>query len=416
MGCLAYRPDRRDLDERGLPASGREPGQGVGISKVGLLTSFYPEMLGGAEASLGVLLDTFRERLLPHVLFTLGRYERGLEADAVSIRYLNRLPRKAKIAGLPMLDRVLASRLAPLLEQHEVAVLHVLDTYSLIGGVHGAIKLNVPTILTCQNNIGTPFEAFGARFPITTWLEWRERQVISAIKECSLIVAVSGFIARQLVDAGVPPERIETVYVPGIMTQFGTAERRDHSGPLRLLALGRLQYQKGFQVLLRALGELNVDGRQFEAKIAGRGPYLPTLQRITKEHDLEPKVQFVGQVPRKGIPSLLDWSDVVVLPTITPEPFPRAGVEAMSRGKPLIGTKVGGIPELISDGETGFLVRPGEPQEIAEKLRLLADKPTLAERQGQAALLRCHERYDANLIVDQLDRIYHRAAEMGRRA
>ncbi len=369
--------------------------------------------MGGAEASLLVLLEAFRRRKLEHTVFTMGRFGRRPDSDAVSIPLLNRLPHKAKLAGFPMLDRMLGSYLAPLLEQHDIELLHVQDTYSLGGGVGGARRSDVPTVLTCQNNVGTPFEMFGVRFPVATWLELRERQVIAAIKKCCLIVAVSHFIADQLLAVGVPAERIETLPIPGMMTEFSAPATHSTEGPLRLVALGRLQYQKGFQDFLLALGPLNGEGRKFEAKIAGRGPYLAALQRIVKEHNLNDKVQFVGQVPQEAVPSLIDWSNVVVFPTITPEPFGRAGAEAMSRGKPVIGTSVGAIPELITDGETGYLVRPHDVEAIAEKLRLFADKPALTTQMGNAALAKSRVRFDADKIVDRLCGVYEKAMEMG---
>lgn len=383
--------------------------------KIGLLTAFYPEMIGGAEASLEVLLDGYRRAGLPHVVFTLGKVDRPTASEVITIPYLRYLPRKVKVGGFPLLDDIVGRKLPPLIRRNQVNLLHVLDFYSVCGGVKAANSAGAPTVFTCQNDIGTPFEAFGARFPLNRWMSARERQVVGAIKQCSMTVAVSNFIAGQLAAAGIARQRITTVYVPGIINQWPNTPPHRRELPLRILAMGRLYYDKGFQVLLRAAGRLLAEGRNFQLAIAGRGPYAPTLVRLAAEAGLGEHCRFLGYVSRDGISSLVDWSDVVVVPTLTPEPFPRAGVEAMSRGKPLIGSRVGGIPELIADGQTGFLVAPDEPEEIAEKLRTLDDRPELMLQMGEQALSDSRKRFDGALIVNQLTDIYRSVADSAAR-
>lgn len=377
--------------------------------RVGILTAFYPQMIGGAEASLEVLLKAYDQAGVDHVLFTMNQRAGSDPAHVRSIPSLPRIPKQLIVGGFPLLDEMVGKRLPGLINESKVSLLHIVDFYSVCGGVLGASNAGVPALFTCQNDIGTPFEAFGARFPLNRWMRARERQAIAAIKKCSTTVAVSAFIAGQLTEAGVPPSRIKVVHVPGIMIEWPSYSPRADRTRLRILGLGRLYRDKGFQVLLRAAAQLHASGTKFELHLAGRGPYTRVLLRLAKDLGLDEEFQYLGQVPRPKIADLIDWSDVVVVPTITPEPFPRAGVEAMSRGKPLIGSRVGGIPELIGDGETGYLVSPGQPTELADKLRTLASDPDLLESMGRRALDGCRSRFDSKVIVRQLTEIYDRA-------
>ncbi len=374
--------------------------------KVGLLTSFYPELVGGAETSLEALLIGYRRARLEHVLFTLNATKGHEDADLVSVPILRHVPRKIKVAGLPTLDDILGKRLPYLMKRNGVDLLHVLDTYSLCGGVRAASAAGVPAVFTCQNNIGTPFEEFGTHFPLTAWFSARERQVIRAIGRCSKTIAVSDFIAGQLAAVGVSRSRITTVHTGGAMAEWPPAQAPKAHVPLRVFSLGRHYYHKGFQLLLLAAAQVVAAGCDIRVTIAGRGPYTRRLVQIVRRLKLGNRVRFTGMVPRKELISLLDWSDVVVVPSLTPEPFPRSAIEAMSMARPLIGTRVGGIPEIITDDKTGWLVNPDLPADLACRLRSLQDHPELVETFGRNALSECRARYGTDTVVRHIVDVY----------
>ena len=373
--------------------------------KLGLLASFYPEVLGGAEASLDVLLGGYRRAEMNHVLFTLSGAT-PISADTVQVPHFQHVPRKLKIGGLSILDLLLGRQLPPLIRRHGVDLLHVQDTYSICGGVKGAEAAKVPVVLTCMNNIGVPYESFGVCFPVSSWLNARDINVLKAVRKCSLVVAISNYVARQLITAGVPAPRVKTIYTAGTMAAYSLNPwPRDHE-TLHVLAIGRLYYYKGFQNLLLATKQLVTEGKDIRVMIVGRGPYARNLSQLARDLKLGDHIHFQGFVPNSRTWSAYEWSDAVVVPTITPEPFGRVVVEAMSRGRPVIGTNVGGIPEIISDGETGYLVAPGCPQAIAERLRVLEEQRDLIERMGRAAISKCRERFDRDVITQQLKAAY----------
>src|SRR3989442_10336277 len=100
-------------------------------------------------------------------------------------------------------------------------------------------------------------------------------------------------------------------------------------------------------------------------------------------------VNVVGRVSPQELIGLYDWCDVVVVPTITPEPFGRVAVEAMSRGRPVIGTATGGLTEIIDDGQTGYLVPPSNPSAIAEKLLIFQNQRNMVAEMGTRGLEKC---------------------------
>src|SRR3989442_14359568 len=121
-------------------------------------------------------------------------------------------------------------------------------------------------------------------------------------------------------------------------------------------------------------------------------------------------VNVVGRVSPQELIGLYDWCDVVVVPTITPEPFGRVAVEAMSRGRPVIGTATGGLTEIINDGRTGYRVPPATPSAIAEKLLIFQNRRELLEEMGTRRLERWNMIFDQSLITSQVFDVYRSLA------
>ena len=105
------------------------------------------------------------------------------------------------------------------------------------------------------------------------------------------------------------------------------------------------------------------------------------------------------------MPALLETLDVVALPSWT-EGLPLVLLEAMARGRPVVATPVGGTPELVTDGETGLLVPPRDPEALAEALRRVLDDPELARRLGEAGRARVAERFTAAEQEQRMLEIY----------
>jgi glycosyltransferase involved in cell wall biosynthesis len=161
------------------------------------------------------------------------------------------------------------------------------------------------------------------------------------------------------------------------------------AGPCRIVAVGRLQAPKDALTLVRALAALPADA--YEVLVVGEGPDRPDVEDEVRRLGLDSVVQLAGT--RTDVPQLLAASDLFVLSSRS-EGLPLSILEAMAAGLPVVATSVGGIPELVVDGETGFLVPPGDPQSLAGAIERLVHDPELRRRLGTAGRSRAAERFD----------------------
>ena len=131
-------------------------------------------------------------------------------------------------------------------------------------------------------------------------------------------------------------------------------------------------------------------------------------ERQVVELGLAREVRFLGY--RNDIPELLGRSDIAVLTSLK-EGIPRAAIEAMAAGLPMVATRVTGTREVVRDGDTGFLVDVGEPSALADALARLIDDPALRERMGARGREVARAEFDEGLIVRRLERVYRTSLE-----
>jgi len=203
---------------------------------------------------------------------------------------------------------------------------------------------------------------------------------------------------------------VRPIYIGGAISLVSKPAARPERTTMRVLCVGTMQFHKGFQNVVLASKKLRNDGVPLDAVFVGVGPYLGRLRSLVSRLDLGDTVRFAGHVEWKELERLYDWCDTVVVPTITPEPFGRVAVEAMSRGRPVIGTNAGGLTEIIDDGATGFLVPPGDSSAIAEKILTFRNQPHLLDEMGERALEKCRVAFDQRMIAGQVLDVYRSLA------
>jgi len=185
--------------------------------------------------------------------------------------------------------------------------------------------------------------------------------------------AAKEFMKREL---GVKRE-IEVIHV-GVDTElFKPMERTGEylmEGEFTILTVARLHKYKGIEYLIEAMRFLQDQIPESKLYILGKGAEEENLKKLAKKLGLERRVEFIqNPIPNYEMPFLYGECDVYVQPSII-EPYGIAVLEAMACGKPVIGTKVGGMRDTIKDGETGFLVEPGNAEEIADRIMILRDE------------------------------------------
>jgi len=177
------------------------------------------------------------------------------------------------------------------------------------------------------------------------------------------------------------------------------AEMKWAKGSPRILAIGRLTYYKGHEVLIRAAAHIP-DVRVF---IVGEGEHGSRLERLVKDLGLRERVRLRGFMGESRLHALLATCDCLCLPSIErTEAFGLVLLEAMHYARPVVASDVpgSGIGWVVRHGETGLLVRPGDPQELAKALAVMGEISGLREGMGRAA----KERFDEIFHIDQVAR------------
>lgn len=169
------------------------------------------------------------------------------------------------------------------------------------------------------------------------------------------------------------------------------AETETGEPPGYLLFVGRLRIRKGVEVLLEALRE-NPSARLPRLIIAGDGEHRDALERKTAELGLGSAVKFLGRCDAARVRGLLRGAAALVVPS-TYEGMPLVVLEAMESGIPVVASRVSGIPEVVEDGLTGWLVAPEDPKGLARALAEVLEDPDEARRRGEAGRRRVDERF-----------------------
>lgn len=206
---------------------------------------------------------------------------------------------------------------------------------------------------------------------------------------------------------GVAREKTELVYNSLTLRQNeALSPKKDKAQVFRILALGRFDVTKGFDVLLRACELLKKRGISFHLTLAGGGGRLMglgslenKLRDLRKTLDLEREVSMPGLVNHNDLPKIMASHDVFAAPCVVHESGRRDGIpntviEAMSCGLPIVATDVNALPEVVINGETGLSVPPNDPAALADALVRIKDNPEEAARLGRNAANLAREMFD----------------------
>jgi glycosyltransferase involved in cell wall biosynthesis len=228
------------------------------------------------------------------------------------------------------------------------------------------------------------------------------------------LIAVSPQVRDDLVALHVaPPERFVVIRL-GIELgervaggQDGRLESRRYLGipPDRFAVgwIGRMTAVKRTDDVLVAFKRLRDSGVDAVLCMVGDGPDRPQLEQRAHELGIVRDTLFLGY--QEDVAQFYAAFDALVLPSSN-EGTPVSAIEALAAGRPVVATRVGGVPDVVEEGEDGFLVEPGATEELAERLGQLAADPELRDRMGRAGRERVLPRYAVGRLVDDVDRLY----------
>ncbi len=203
-------------------------------------------------------------------------------------------------------------------------------------------------------------------------------------RRASMVAPVSGELVRILIEIGIPKEKCR-------LPQFGVDRdmffpdqtRTPHEGPVRLLFVGSLIERKGVHDLLEALAD--PDLANVELTVVGEGILEPHLRDMCQRLGLEEQTRWKGVLPPKEVAEIMRQSDLLCLPSYM-EGRPNVVNEAMASALPVISTRIGGIPDMVAEGESAFLFVPGNVNELRDHLKKLAQDGDLRKQMGLAGL------------------------------
>jgi glycosyltransferase involved in cell wall biosynthesis len=200
-------------------------------------------------------------------------------------------------------------------------------------------------------------------------------------------------------------DRVHRIYNGLDLAEFGRADFS--SSPPLIMAVGRLIPKKGFGDLIRTCALLAERGKSFRCEIVGEGPLENELRAQIDELRLRNNVILTGAKPQSQVRRWLAAANIFVLPSVIDpdggmDNLPTVIMEAMATGLPVVSTNIGGIPEMVIENETGFLVRPSDAPTMADAIEKVINDPSLAQRLGQFGYKRAQALFSIQKNVREL--------------
>lgn len=396
-----------------------------------MLAQFYPPTIGGEERhvrNLGIELVARGHDVALATLWHKGQAEFEIDQGVRIHRIRGTMQRIAALfreqgrqyaPPFPDPEALNAIRRVILVERpdiihahnwivHSVTPLKVWSKAKLIVTLHDYSLVCVQKRLTYQNRVcdGPAFVkcvqcsndfygiAKGVPSTVANWI-WglAERRVVDMFLPVSEAVALGTQLARHKV-----PHQVIPNFVPD-----NVATLRDDEHPLLaqlpdkefLLFVGDVTRDKGADVLLRAFAGLR---NQIPLVLIGR-------PGKDMEMAFPPNVRVLQGWPHEAVMAAWNRCAIALAPSIWPDPCPTVAMEAMASGRPVIASRMGGLSDIIADGETGFLVPPNDPMALCDAIQCLLDDPARRSQMGMKARQRVAE-FQSKVVVSHIERVY----------
>ncbi|MCZ7590791.1 MAG: glycosyltransferase [Kiritimatiellae bacterium] len=345
-----------------------------------------PQLYGAERVTLE-LIRGLSERV-PVRLWLIGEERLGEGVGAMTTAAAEMGIATERFAVTGRFSRSLIRELRTRLRTIKSPILHTVGYKAHIHALVAARKL-AKTVTTIHGWLVRP--ELKERF-----YEWLE---VRALRHDDAVVCLTSFYEQQLLAAGVCPERlhhISTGLCPDQLPALEEAERWPDS-PFTIALIGRLSWEKNHDLLLRAAVRLRESGQRFRILLAGEGPERANIEANVEVLNLSDCVQLLGYVPMA--PLLPSVHCVALCSRI--ENLPLSLLESMAWGRPVVATSVGGVPDVVAEGETGFLVSDNDDAALADRLQRLMQNHELAQSLGRAGRKRVETEFAFARCIDR---------------
>jgi phosphatidylinositol alpha-1,6-mannosyltransferase len=378
-----------------------------------LFSWFYVPFVGGAELFVQAITERLRHRFDFTVL--TSRLRRSLPpreaASGVEIR---------RVGVGRALDKLLYLPVAPVtaLRGPRPDLVHAVMASGGALAAAGYLRLRpAPSLLTLQDGDGEEYVR-GYLGPLFRFYPHLHRAF-------GHVHAISNDLARRAVRYGADPRTLSVI--PNGCDPEGLRSAAAGAGPddLRrrlglegarvVMSVSRLVPKNGLDRLLEALPALRTRFPEAVVVLVGDGEERARLERLADSRGVRANVRFVGAVAPEEVGRYLLAADVFVRPSLT-EGLGSAFLEAMACGLPVVGSRAGGIPDFLVDGETGLFCDPDRPDTIAAAIARLLGDPDLAARLGRSGHALVRDRYRWDAVAERIGALYDRLLQPGESA
>ena len=260
---------------------------------------------------------------------------------------------------------------------------------------------------------GVPASFLTWHFPFPFRSRAKGRLILALLHK--RLIAISSSVQDMHIENGVTPGRMEVIHhgtdveafrtltadVPALRAALGLAPE-----DLAVGIVGRVAPEKGHYVLFEALRLLADRHPRLRAVVVGDGPDMPALRRDLAAMGVAKRVVLTGF--RDDVNNVIAALDIVAVPSTWPEPCSAAVQQGMALSKPVVGSRTGGTPEMILEGETGLLVPPSDAAALADALGRLAASPDLRQGMGEAGRARVEAHFSLRRMTDAVEALYRR--------
>jgi glycosyltransferase involved in cell wall biosynthesis len=341
--------------------------------KIGILVSdFPPNRIGGTEIQS---FNIARRLAKKHEITVFTRHYPGLPVQEEKGGFIIKRFRCIRVPGLSLLTHIIFSLLMIRKERPDILQCMMLTPNGFVGVLARGF-LGVRAI---------PW-ARGGDWYLTRGIVGR--RIISYVIRNSYTIFVQTEKIRREILREFPKKNI--IVVPN-----GVELKKKPASRDKVVFVGNLIERKGVEFLIMAM-----KGVDAELLIVGNGPMRPRLEVMSRDN-----IKFVGKVMSHEVERYMRQGKIFVLPSVRGEGLPNVILEAMSMGLPIVATNIAGIPDVIEHGKTGFLVEPGDPEQLRKYIKRLLENDKLRERMSRNCLEKV-KKYSWENVIRRLETIY----------